>query len=214
MILTDKEIRMRAILMRTFSRITDLQSLMVDKKLINIINKESGVKSDEDYDCIECFDKKELIPSVGNETIEKYFEQEKRILKKPLAINVHCSGSPLTTTIAGMKAWWRSIGWINDGYNKVIKPDGSIVNLSHLNNTTNGVKGYNSGRWNICIIGGTKPDGKTIDNNFTKESKETFQYFLDVSKTYVGKVPLRPHNSYKGVIKACPVLIVGDEFNY
>lgn len=76
-------------------------------------------------------------------------------------IVIHCSAG--FSGRAGIEAFWKSKGWRNPGYHRLIERDGTIHNLADFSKITNGVSGYNGETIHICYVGG-------IENIGTKEA--------------------------------------------
>ena len=123
-------------------------------------------------------------------------------------IVVHCTGNRPDATVEGIKAHWKSLGWINPGYHVVIRKDGSGVRLADDKNTVNGVKGYNKNSLHVAYIGGIKRNGRP-GCTLTEDQKITLAIvLLDWSKKYpdakiVGHRDLSPDADGDGRIEEC-----------
>lgn len=74
-----------------------------------------------------------------------------------------------TTGAKEINQWHvRDRGWLMIGYHFVIKRDGTIERGRPLSIPGAHVVGHNQHSVGICMIGGTKADGKTPENNFNE----------------------------------------------
>jgi N-acetylmuramoyl-L-alanine amidase len=114
-------------------------------------------------------------------------------------IVVHCSATPLNTTIESIRRYWRNnLGWRNVGYHIIIKADGTWERLADDSQVTNGVAGHNSNSIHICTIGGRTRDDRT-------EAQK--QALLVLLREYRNKYPnarILGHRDFPRVAKACP----------
>lgn len=175
--------------------------------------KEAQTKEDEDIaivpalpeDCPRCADELEIIAWIEKEEIS-------RIIK---FINVHCSGTHIRATVSGMRAHWRKLGWINDGYNIVVHYDGSVTILAPLNNVTNGVRGVNPSSINICTVGGVNDQGKT-ENTLSEAQRRIMHVIIKAlrAKKECSRSKIKGHRDHPNVRKACPVYDAMLEYQY
>ena len=114
-------------------------------------------------------------------------------------IVVHCSATPLNTTIESIRRYWmNNLGWRNVGYHIIIKADGTWERLADDSQVTNGVAGHNSNSIHICTIGGRTRDDRT-------EAQK--QALLVLLREYRNKYPnarILGHRDFPRVAKACP----------
>ena len=172
---------------------------------IEILKKQSQTEAqiheDEDYvhypalteQCPICDQIQEIIEWIENSILTRVIE----------GIGVHCSGSHIRTTVSGMLAHWKKLGWINPGYHIVVHYDGSITVLLDLNQISNGVKGFNSKLINICTIGGVDDNGK-ITNTLSPEQFNTMSKLITAIKKKKSNLYVQGHRDFPKVNKACP----------
>lgn len=89
-----------------------------------------------------------------------------RIIKH---IVLHCTATPATSTVESIQNFWQNtLGWKNPGYHKIIKADGTIVELLSESQIANGVKGHNANSLHVSYIGGQ--NGKDTRTNPQKKA--------------------------------------------
>lgn len=83
-------------------------------------------------------------------------------------IVLHCSATPATQDIQArdIDRWHRQKGWLKIGYHFVITRDGTVQKGRDLDVVGAHVAGHNHHSIGICLVGGTKADCKTPENNF------------------------------------------------
>jgi|TARA_R100001440_G_scaffold33069_2_gene51949 N-acetyl-anhydromuramyl-L-alanine amidase AmpD len=99
--------------------------------------------------------------------------------RKTNYIVVHCTATKPEMDIDA--EWVRKIhrgqGWLDIGYHKVIKRDGTIENGRDINAIGAHVKGYNSQSIGVALVGGVDNDLKA-ENNYTDEQFSALQMLL------------------------------------
>jgi N-acetylmuramoyl-L-alanine amidase len=122
-------------------------------------------------------------------------------------IVVHCSASPASAVHVDAKEidrWHRKKGWLKIGYHFVITRDAVLQKGRDLNSAGAHVAGRNHESIGVCLVGGTKDDWKTPEDNFTQDQMAMLNVLLfDLRNLYpqakiVGHWELDPK-------KACPV---------
>jgi len=78
-------------------------------------------------------------------------------------IVLHCTAGPQTQSLASIRNWWRSQGWVRPGYHRLIAADGQVHELAPYSEVTNGVLGHNAHSIHISYIGGVA-NGRPVDN--------------------------------------------------
>lgn len=127
-------------------------------------------------------------------------------------IVVHCSATPASMDIgkAEINKWHLERGFTPTptspaiGYHKVIRRDGTIEDGRPEERAGAHAQGYNADSLAVCLVGGTKKDGKTAENNFTQEQFESLKAVLADWWSRYGKVETVGHGKLPGVAKACP----------
>ena len=122
-------------------------------------------------------------------------------------IVVHCSASPADATHVDVKEidrWHRKRGWLMVGYHFVITRDGTLQKGRDLDKAGAHAAGHNHESIGVCLVGGTKADWKTPEDNFTdRQMAVLHSLLLELRKLHpgaaiVGHWELAPK-------KACPV---------
>ena len=122
-------------------------------------------------------------------------------------IVVHCSASPANATHVDAKEidrWHRKRGWLMIGYHFVITRDATLQKGRDLNAAGAHAAGHNHESVGVCVVGGTKDDWKTPENNFTARQFDVLTAILRELRSVfpaariVGHWELDPK-------KACPV---------
>lgn len=117
---------------------------------------------------------------------------------------VHCTATPQSTTIQQIENYWKDVlRWKNKGYHFIIEPNGTIHNITPIEQIANGVKGHNHNSIHISYIGGIDRNKKPIDNR-TYLQKQSLIYILrDLSRKFTNVI-IQGHRDFKGVNKPCP----------
>jgi N-acetylmuramoyl-L-alanine amidase len=81
---------------------------------------------------------------------------------------IHCSATPPSMDVGeeDIRTWHKAKGWIDIGYNIVIRRNGIIEIGRPLDYAGAHVEGYNNRALGICLVGGTDNNQKA-ENNFT-----------------------------------------------
>lgn len=117
---------------------------------------------------------------------------------------VHCTATPQSTTPESIQNYWRkNLGWKNPGYHKMIRADGSVVDLLPEGQVSNGVAGHNSYSLHVSYIGGVDAKGKALDNR-TPAQREALIKVLAKWKCKYPAAKIQGHRDFPGVAKACP----------
>jgi N-acetylmuramoyl-L-alanine amidase len=186
------------------------------KELAEQAAKEASLAEDEDL--VDVPEVEEEIPSCKiTQEVEAYIASQK-VNRKVKFINVHCTGTKINATVAGILRGWKAQGWINPGYDILILPDGSITFMTNLDIVTNGVRGVNSISWNVSTIGGVSDDGKFVDTR-TPEQKESLHIVVkalsDLAYSlWESRPEVHGHRDDPNVKKACPCYDAIPEFKY
>lgn len=143
-------------------------------------------------------------------------------MRKIKHIVIHCTAG-FGDRKAIEKFWKEKLGWNLPGYHFLIEVDGTIHQLSPLENPTNGVKGYNSSAIHIAYIGGVNPknvrqamDTRTEEQQAAildciRKAQEWTKQYQDITKVKIlGHRDFSPDQNGNGVIepweriKECP----------
>lgn len=137
-------------------------------------------------------------------------------IAKYLVIHCIATDPSFPWTVERLKNFFiRELGWSRYGYNYYITQDGTIWDLTPINEDiyvdfdelTNGVAGYNSRIWGISLEGGVRRVGNrlVIEDNFTQEQRLSLIYLTQKIKGFHPDVEIIGHNELNNK-KACPVL--------
>ena len=119
-------------------------------------------------------------------------------------ITVHCTGTPVDTTIKSITDYWKNVEkWKSPGYHYIIDKNGIMTQLLSIDKVSNGVQGYNHDTINIAYIGGIDSASKYIDTR-TIYQKETLLIILRELKKQFPQALIWGHRDFTGVNKACP----------
>ncbi|MBL7942765.1 MAG: N-acetylmuramoyl-L-alanine amidase [Flavobacteriales bacterium] len=138
-------------------------------------------------------------------------------------IVIHCTAGPQDQSTDELFARWKSKGWKNPGYHKVVDANGQFQTLAKDANICNGVEGYNSKSIHISYKGGWSggEDGHAVDNR-TPQQKKTLRLLVHhyhrkfPNAKILGHRDFSPDKDGDGVvekpewIKACPSFEVKD----
>ncbi|RVU03575.1 lysozyme [Novosphingobium umbonatum] len=108
---------------------------------------------------------------------------------------VHCSATPATRDIGRkeLDIMHRQRGFMGIGYHYVIRRSGVVEKGRPDNQPGAHVEGFNSRSLGICMVGGTKPDGKTAECNFTPEQYAALRTLLGTLSEAHPKVEVVGH---------------------
>jgi len=126
-------------------------------------------------------------------------------------IVVHASATPPSMDIGAeeIRGWHLRKGWLDIGYHKVIRRDGTVEDGRDLSIPGAHVRGYNHFSWGICMVGGVAADKKTPEDNYTPEQYEALELLLRgleslAIDTYDKRPMVLGHRDFPNVAKACP----------
>ncbi len=120
-------------------------------------------------------------------------------------IAVHCSATPPSQDIgeAEIRRWHMAKGWVDIGYNVVIRRTGLVEIGRPLDYQGAHVEGVNHRALGVCLIGGLDEKGKST-NNFTLNQFSSLKTALRFLKLYAPQAIIRGHRDFPGVAKDCP----------
>jgi N-acetylmuramoyl-L-alanine amidase len=133
---------------------------------------------------------------------------------------VHCTATPVTTTIESIKRYWKEqMKWKNPGYHYIIKRNGEVVSITPEQNIANGVAGHNRYSIHISYIGGIDEKGKPLDNRTKEQSRALYNKLIELAEKYpaatiLGHRDFSPDTNGNGIIdhfewiKSCPAFDV------
>ncbi|OQW34841.1 MAG: hypothetical protein A4E20_01305 [Nitrospira sp. SG-bin2] len=122
-------------------------------------------------------------------------------------IVVHCSASPASAAHVDAKEidrWHRKRGWLKIGYHFVITRDAVLQKGRDLDAPGAHVQGHNHEAIGICLVGGTKDDWKTPEDNFTHRQLALLHVILKELRSFYPKANIVGHWELDPK-KACPV---------
>ena len=129
-----------------------------------------------------------------------------RARERTAFIVVHCSATQAKADIgaADIDRWHRGQGWQCIGYHFVIRRNGTIEEGREEDKIGSHVQNHNATSIGICMVGGVAADGKTAENNFTKEQFASLKQLVTRLKTKYPNAVVQGHRDFTGVAKACP----------
>lgn len=93
-------------------------------------------------------------------------------------IFIHCTAG--YGNVESLKRYWKSIGWKNPGYHRVVAQDGEVFCLADYEQVTNGVKYHNSTSIHISYIGGVSKENYNVAKDTrTDKQKEAILCEID-----------------------------------
>ena len=95
--------------------------------------------------------------------------EKQRSVRNIKRIFIHCTAG--YGGVQAIQRYWKSIGWKNPGYHRVIEESGEVHSLLPYEKVSNGVRGYNSTSIHISYIGGVERD----NYNKAKDSRTDAQ---------------------------------------
>jgi N-acetylmuramoyl-L-alanine amidase len=127
-------------------------------------------------------------------------------------IVIHCTATqPNTKKEAILSYWKNTLKWKSVGYHRLIDANGVIHELAKYEETTNGVKGFNSQSIHFSYIGGIDESGRPKDTRTLKQ-KESLLYLVKQAKKQFPNAIVQGHKDFKGVVKACPSFEAKNEY--
>lgn len=120
-------------------------------------------------------------------------------------IVVHCTATPVNTTVESIKKYWKEVrGWGDTpGYHYLILRDGTIIQLLDERKNSYGVYHHNSECVSIAYLGGVDKDGQPIDNRSETQCHAMFNKIVALTERYPTAQVLG-HRDFPEVKKACP----------
>lgn len=137
-------------------------------------------------------------------------------------IVLHCTaGSAQQKTSDIINYWKTKLGWNRYGYHYLISADGSIENITPIEQPSNGVKGHNANSIHVCYKGGW--DGTDTRTPAQKRSMDAILRTLKAkfpAAQIVGHRDFSPDLNGDGKItpdewvKLCPCFDAKSEYSY
>jgi N-acetylmuramoyl-L-alanine amidase len=138
-------------------------------------------------------------------------------------IFLHCTAGPQDQTIKAIEAYWKTLGWIKKGYHFMILADGTVIHETPIEQTSNGVAGYNAHAIHISYLGGVvtsnndpvNAKGTPIDNRTPAQLQSMEKLLYELNGKFpdaiiLGHRDVSPDKNRDGIIesnewiKACP----------
>ena len=120
---------------------------------------------------------------------------------------VHCTATPQATTVESIQRYWRErLGWLANGYHKIVKANGEVITLAQDDAVCNGVAGFNSVSLHVSYIGGIDSRGNPLDNR-TQGQKDALSQVLHAWRAKYPDAKIQGHRDFlkRGVNwKECP----------
>jgi N-acetylmuramoyl-L-alanine amidase len=122
---------------------------------------------------------------------------------------VHCTATPLNTTVASIQRHWREVlKWKSSGYHILIDQHGVAHRLAPDTAICNGVAGHNATSLHVSYIGGANNDNRTFGQ------KSTLINVLQEWRKLYPNAKICGHRDFAGVKKACPQFDAIKEYDY
>jgi N-acetylmuramoyl-L-alanine amidase len=119
-------------------------------------------------------------------------------------IVVHCTATPVTTTIESIERYWKEQkNWKQPGYHYIIKRNGVIINLLPEDQVSNGVKNFNLHSIHISYIGGVDENNSPVDNRTAEQKAALLKKLAELKQRYPA-AKIQGHRDFSGVTKSCP----------
>lgn len=121
-------------------------------------------------------------------------------------IVIHCAATTedQDIDIEEVRSWHLQKGWLDVGYHKFIKRDGTIEDGRPLTRPGAHARGFNHVSWGICLAGGVESDGKTPEANYTHAQWESLLRLVKDMKAEAPSAEVVGHTDLPNVNKACP----------
>jgi len=103
-----------------------------------------------------------------------------------------------------IRGWHLQRGWLDIGYHKVIKRDGTREDGRPLNRPGAHARGFNHKSWGICLAGGVESDNKTPEANYTHAQWESLEQEVRDMLVLAPDAKVVGHRDLPNVSKACP----------
>jgi N-acetylmuramoyl-L-alanine amidase len=135
-------------------------------------------------------------------------------------IVIHCSAG--YGNRQAIEAHWRSIGWRNPGYHRLIEESGKIERLADFNAITNGVSGWNTECIHIAYVGGVVRGNVSVSLDSRNPAQkaglltcihEAVKWLKD-NGCNMSNVTILGHRDFPRVNKACPSFNVIPEYRW
>ena len=119
---------------------------------------------------------------------------------------VHCSATPETMDIGveEIRKWHRQKGWLDVGYHKIIRRDGTIEDGRPITAPGAHARGFNQKSIGICLIGGVESDKKTPEANYTHAQWDALDALVRDLLVIHPDAKVLGHRDLPYVNKACP----------
>jgi hypothetical protein len=119
-------------------------------------------------------------------------------------IVIHCSATKVTMDIGEdeIRAWHIERGWVDIGYNIVIRRDGRVEIARPLDYRGAHVRGFNSIAVGVCLVGGVNSTNQPEDN-FTPDQWVSLELTLRWLRLVWPDAEIVGHNELT-TKKACP----------
>lgn len=121
-------------------------------------------------------------------------------------IVIHCAATTEDQDIGAeeIRGWHLQRGWLDIGYHKIIRRDGTVENGRALDVPGAHARGYNHKSWGICLIGGVESDNKTPEANYTHAQWEALEGEVRAMLAAAPTATVLGHRDLPRVSKACP----------
>lgn len=127
-------------------------------------------------------------------------------IRKVEYIVIHCAATPPDMDIGAeeIRGWHLQRGWLDIGYHKVIRRDGTIEDGRPLTQPGAHARGFNHKSWGIVLVGGVQSDNKTPEANFTDDQWAALEWLVRDMKSQAPSATVIGHGALPNTNKACP----------
>ena len=119
---------------------------------------------------------------------------------------VHCSATPETMDIGveEIRRWHRQRGWLDVGYHKIIRRDGTVEDGRPITAPGAHARGFNHVSIGICLIGGVESDVKKPEANYTHAQWDALEALIRDLLVMHPDAEVLGHRDLPKVNKDCP----------
>jgi len=127
-------------------------------------------------------------------------------IRKVEFVVIHCAATTEDHDVNAeeIRGWHLQRGWLDIGYHKVIKRDGTIEDGRSLTTPGAHARGFNHKSWGICLAGGVESDNKTPEANYTHAQWNALEWQVRDMLKEAPNAKVIGHRDLPNVSKACP----------
>ena len=116
---------------------------------------------------------------------------------------IHCAYTKADQDfdVEDIRRWHKAKGWMDIGYNRFVKRDGTLQEGRDLRHWGAHTLGHNHDSIGVCYAGGKSDDGKPEDNITPGQFNSIIKDFMKWQEVYPDLV-MAGHNQFN--VRACP----------